>query len=87
MIGECNVNFPDGSPKQRTVAATRREENLSKPFTLLFGFFFFTPKTNQEGDSKNRGNSQKCGADVVHIQIERGTSGADRNDTDKCKEG
>ena len=67
MIGEYNNNFPGGSPKQRSVAVTRRKENLSKPFTFLFGFFLLGLKTNQVSDSKDRGNSKKRGADGIHV--------------------
>jgi hypothetical protein len=67
MIGEYNINIPDESPIQWPVAVTRREENLSKPFTLLLGFFFFSPETNQESDSKDCGNSKQCGTDIIHV--------------------
>jgi len=67
MIGEYYVNFPDESPKQRSVPVTLQEENLCKPFTLLFGLFFLSPETNQESDSKDRGNSKERGADIIHV--------------------
>jgi hypothetical protein len=67
MIGEYYVNFPDGSPKQRSVPVTLQEENLCKPFTLLFGLFFLSLETNQESDSQNCGNSKKRGTDIIHV--------------------